>query len=191
MHLGHLVLAESCREACELDEVWFVPAACSPHKLNVKVSSGKTRLDMLEFATAGEPAFQVKTIELDRGGTSYTADTLAQIHDAHPDVELFFLIGADSLVDLPTWREPKRIVELATVVAVNRGDQPAPDIASVEHRLELGSNQRLRSVQMPAIGISANIVRERVEGGRSIRYLVPRAVEAYIHEHQLYRDSSC
>ncbi|MDA1017113.1 MAG: nicotinate-nucleotide adenylyltransferase [Planctomycetota bacterium] len=187
VHLGHLVLAESCRETCELDEIWFVPAACSPHKTAANVTSGTARRDMLEFATAGAACFHVKTVELQRGGTSYTVDTLEQIRGGRPDAELFFLIGADSLADLPTWREPTRIVELATVVAVNRGDQPDPDVSAVERQLGPTANQRLRMVRMPAIDISAHEIRERIASGRSIRYLVPRAVEAYIHEHQLYR----
>ena len=100
--------------------------------------------------------------------------------------ELFLLIGADSLHDLPQWREPHRIQELATVVAVNRGDQPLPDRSLLERSLGPAEAARLRFVQMPGLDLSARDIRQRSAEGRSIRYLVPRAVEAYVAQHHLY-----
>lgn len=187
IHFGHLTLAEQCREQCRLDEVWFVPAALPPHKPIATISGAKVRCEMAEFAIAGNPAFRVSTIELTRSGPSYTVTTLEQLTEDDPSRELFLLIGADSLRDLPQWREPKRILELATVVAVNRGDQPLPDLSGLRDVCGNSADQRIVKVTMPAIDLSATDIRRRVSEGRSIRYLVPRAVQAYIQEEHLYR----
>lgn len=188
VHYGHLLLAEQCREQCELDEVWFVPAATPPHKRAAPITDGRARAEMLEFAIAGHPAFSVSRMELERGGTTFTVDTLQELRREDPGRELFFLIGADSLVDLPNWREPARIAELATIVAVNRGREPLPDLDSFEPVLGEAAASRIRLVTIPGIDLSASDVRRRVREGRSIRYMTPRAVEMYILEHGLYRD---
>src|SRR5689334_2752563 len=119
IHLGHLILAESCREACRLDLVWFVVAGAPPHKPGDRTPVAD-RLEMARIAVAGHPAFEVSEVEAKRPGPSYSVETLEAIHADRPDDDLFFLIGADSLADLPHWRQPRRIAELATVVVVNR-----------------------------------------------------------------------
>ena len=186
VHYGHLVLAETCREACGLDEVWFIPAQVSPHKLDVRVSPPGARVDMLEFAIAGIPEFKVVRMELDRPGPSYTVDTLEQIGRDRPDDELFLFLGADSVADFPTWRDPQRIAELATLVVVNRGRE-APRLASLE-LFRPGSRGTLE-VEMPGIDLSASGIRQRIAQGKSIRFQVPRAVEHYIREKRLYLTS--
>ncbi len=187
VHYGHLILAEQCREQCELDEVWFVPARQPPHKTARHLSPEKARLEMLELATAGHEAFRVSDIELRREGLSYTVDTLQQLHEEGPQRELFFLIGGDSLFDLPHWREPDRIAELATIVAVNRAGRRLPERSELEQLLGPSLAARIKLVTMPAVDLSSTDIRARVQQGRSIRYLVPRAVEQYILEHGLYR----
>lgn len=189
VHLGHLLLAEQCREQCALDEVWLIPAHQSPHKVGQTLTPGKARLEMLQLATAGLGRFVVSDLELRRGGPSYTVETLQQLHDDDPRRELFFLIGADSLRDLPTWREPRRIAELATLVAVNRGDRPLPDMAALTAALGEEIARRVRLVTMPGLDLSSSDIRHRIRTGRSIRFMTPRAVEAYITQHQLYRDA--
>lgn len=186
IHYGHLMLAEQCREQCELDEVWFVPAAQPPHKLDVTISSAKARCEMIEFAIAGHPQFRLSRIEIERTGPSFTVTTLEQLQAEDASRELFLLIGADSLHDLPQWREPQRIQELSTVVAVNRGGQLQPDRLLLEQRLGSAEAARLRFVQMPGMDLSASDIRQRSAEGRSIRYLVPRAVETYIAQNHLY-----
>lgn len=188
IHIGHLALAEQCREQCRLDEVWFVPAAQPPHKRASLISAGKLRRDMVEFAIAGNSTFRVSTVELDREGPSFTVTTLEQLQAQSR--ELFLLIGADSLKDLAHWREPTRILELATVVAVNRGDQPLPEITELRAACGDLVDSRIMMIEMPGIELSATDIRARCASGRSIRYLVPRAVEVYIQEHGLYRETS-
>ena len=187
IHVGHLVLAEQCREQCLLDEVWFVPAAQPPHKMSASISSAKARCEMIEFAIAGHSSFRLATIELDRAGPSYTVLTLEQLKSEDATRELFLLIGADSLRDLPHWREPTRILELATVVAVNRGDSSMPDRTELRSAVGSSADEGIVTVNMPAIDVSATDVRARIAAGRSIRYLVPRAVEMYIRDQGLFR----
>jgi len=188
IHIGHLALAEQCREQCRLDEVWFVPAAQPPHKKPSQISDARMRRDMVEFAIAGNATFRVSTVELDREGPSFTVTTLEELQAQSR--ELFLLIGADSLRDLAYWREPKRILELATIVAVNRGSRPLPDITELRSICGDLVDSRIVTIEMPGIELSATDIRTRCASARSIRYLVPRSVEAYITEHALYQDPS-
>jgi nicotinate-nucleotide adenylyltransferase len=184
VHYGHLLLAEQCREQLGLDAVWFMPAADPPHKQGRDVSSAEHRVAMLELATAGHPAFTIRRDELHRSGPSYTVETLQQLRESEPAAELVLLIGADSLLDLPDWREPRRILQLAIVAAVNRGRAPADPEAIVAALPE--ARDRVVRVQMPAVDLSASDIRGRAAAGRSLRYMTPRAVEEYIRQHRLY-----
>lgn len=182
VHVGHLLLAEQCREQCRLDEVWFVPTGQPSHREPLRATAAQ-RLDMLSFATAGVREFVVSRLEIDRASVSYTVDTLRQIRVDRPHDELCLLIGADSLRDFMTWREPESIAELAEIVAVNRGTDSATNwLAGLPNEV----SQRVRFVEMPGIAISASDIRSRVAASRSIRFLVPRAVEVYIQERKLY-----
>lgn len=189
VHYGHLLLAECCREQCRLDAVWFVPAAVPPHKQDRKLSPDADRVEMLKLAIGGHEVFSIYTGEIDRGGVSYTVETLQHLHDEDASRELFLLMGADSLADLPTWREPARICELAIPAVVRRAGSPTPDdtvlakLMSPE-RLAIARENR---VEMPTIDLSATEIRRRVTMGKSIRYRTPRAVEKYIETHAIYR----
>jgi nicotinate-nucleotide adenylyltransferase len=184
IHLGHLVLAEQCREACSLDQVWFVVAGTPPHK-PARRTSVAHRLEMARIAVAGHPAFVVSDIEATRPGPHFSVETLESVRQQRPDDALFFLIGADSLTDLPTWREPNRIARLATIVVVNR-----PGIEEVDPGAlpSFGPDANpLIHVAIPPLGIASSDLRRRLVEGRSVRYMVPRGVEAYIDSHRLYR----
>ena len=189
VHYGHLLLAECCREQCKLDAVWFLPAAVPPHKRDLELSPAENRGEMLELAIAGHPAFAVCRYEIDRGGVNYTFETLGHLHEEDPRRELFFLLGADMLHDLPHWRQAARILELALQVVVRRPGAGALDFAGLaplappERIAQIRGNQ----VEMPEIGISSTEVRRRTATGLSIRYRTPRAVEKYIETQGLYR----
>lgn len=182
VHFGHLLLAEAAREACALDEIWFVPAPAPPHKPEQTLLPIKQRIEMLELATAGLPEFGVHDLESGRDGPSYTVDTLTRVREDRPDDELFFLMGADSLTDLPTWRQPERIAELAKIVAVNRGFGECVIPDSLSSRLR----DRVQLVDMPACGIASSDLRQRVSETRSIRFQTPRPVERLIRERGWY-----
>jgi nicotinate-nucleotide adenylyltransferase len=144
---------------------------------------------MLKLAIGGHEAFRVSEIELARGGVSYTVETLETVHRERPEAELFLLLGADSLVDLPTWRDPRRICELAIPATVGRPGSPPPNYSPLAEFVEpvrLKEFERYH-VEMPQIGISSRDLRRRVSEGRSIRYQVPRAVERYIESAGLYK----
>jgi nicotinate-nucleotide adenylyltransferase len=191
VHYGHLLLAECAREALALDEVWLLPAAVPPHKQARELAPAKARLEMLELALAGHEQLRPSPLEIERGGVSYTVLTLAAVHEQQPQARLFLLMGADSLHDLPTWREPARICELATPAVVRRGGSPEPDfgvLASLVSQPRL--NEILASqVEMPLIELSSTDLRHRAATGQSLRYRTPRAVEKYIETQGLYRAS--
>jgi len=186
VHFGHLLLAEQCREQCELDEVWFIPAGLPPHKLSQAVASGMARAEMLELAIAGHGAFRVDRRELKKTTPSYTVETLAELQAENSGRELFFLMGADSLHEFATWREPARILALATLVVANRGGVLDPVLASLERLPDHLVRDRVRCVAIPENDVSASDMRRRVREGRSIRYMTPRAVACYIETHRLY-----
>jgi nicotinate-nucleotide adenylyltransferase len=182
VHYGHLLLAETCRQELKLDEVRFVPAGNPPHKSH-EISDGHARADMIKLAVSGYPEFTVDRREIRRSGPSYTVMTLDEIANEAPDAELFFLMGADSLVDFPGWREPDRIL-------CNRPGQPLPgddELQSIVGELDLS---RILLKMMPGTDISATDLRNRIEDGRGLRFLTPRAVEMFLTEHKLYAKSS-
>lgn len=182
VHLGHLILAETVREQLELDEIWFIPAFQNPHKSNRQPTPPKARLEMLRFALAGNPNFRLNDLEIRRKGSSFMYETLQAIKAERPHDELFLMIGADTLTDFPNWREPETILDLAQLVAVNRGLTPAEMPSSLDPG-------RVQILEMPAIEISATDIRQRCHDQRSIRYLTPRPVELFIQANQLYQPS--
>jgi nicotinate-nucleotide adenylyltransferase len=192
VHVGHLILAEQCREQGRLDQVWFVPAARPPHKLERAITPFAQRVEMLSLAIAGYPVFRVEELEKDRFGPSYTADTLVELHARLPEAELFFILGSDSLPDLPKWHQPRRVVELATLLVTQRAGWPVPPLAELRVALQLAESTplRLQVVEVPLIDISSSDLRRRAADNRSLRYFVPRAVECYIAEKGLYRSGS-
>lgn len=178
-HLGHLVVAEAAREALGLGKVLFVPSAVSPHKVHMDIVEAHHRLAMLELATQGNRAFEVSDIEIQRGGLSFTADTLEELHRRYPQDALVLLIGADNLLDFHTWREPEKILSLSEVVALTR---PGFTARPVDDRF-LG---QFSVCAVPDIGIESRRIRKSIKEGKSIRYLVPAAIEVYIQRNDLY-----
>ncbi len=193
IHLGHLIAAECCREQRGLDRVLFVPAAIPPHKQADALATPQQRLDMVGLAIGGHDAFAVSTLEIDRGGVSYTVDTLTALAAAHPGAELHLMLGPDSVRQLSTWREPARIATLARLAAVEREgiDDIAGAVEAAGLPALLGPHVAAAvvasRVRMPAIGIRGSDLRAAVAAGRSIRFRTPRAVERYIETHGLYR----
>jgi nicotinate-nucleotide adenylyltransferase len=183
------VVAEQCREQGRLDQVCFVPAARSPFKLDRQVAPFGHRVEMLRLAVAGYPSFRIDTLEDERSGPSYMADTLAELHQRHPETDLSFILGSDVLPTLPQWYEPGRIVELATLLVVARPHHPVTPTEELRTALRLpeAAPLRVQVVQVPLIDLSSTELRRRIAEARTVRYLVPRAVECYIHEKKLYQ----
>src|ERR1700730_14321167 len=144
VHYGHLILAEQCREQGRLDQVWFLPAARPPHKGEDAISRFEHRAEMLALAAAGNPAFRVEPIEKDRPGPSYTSDTLTELRRLHPADEFFLLIGSDTLKDLPTWHQPRRVIESAALLVMRRPNNDLMPLEELRARLQLPESMPLR-----------------------------------------------
>jgi nicotinate-nucleotide adenylyltransferase len=191
IHVAHLILAEQCREEGRLDEVRFVIAARPPHKPQPATPFAQ-RAEMLALAISGQPAFRVEQVERDRPGPSYTADTLEELHRREPDAELVLIVGSDSLHDFPLWHQPGRIVQLAELLVVARPDNPVLPTEELHRmlRMEPATALRMQVVEVPLLAIASRDLRRRLGEGRSVRYMIPRAVEAYIEDKSLYRTAA-
>jgi nicotinate-nucleotide adenylyltransferase len=185
IHVGHLILAEEACTRLELSQIVFVPAGQPPHKRDQAIADPAHRLAMVHLAIADNPHFSVSRVDVDRCGPSYTVDTIRLFRDAWgADAEIYFLIGSDSLAELPTWHQPERLMRMCHVVAMGRPGHRV-DLGALE-RLLPGAAALIQVVDIPALDISSTDIRRRVHEGRSIRYLVPQAVVCYIEEHGLY-----
>ena len=196
IHLGHLVLAESCLRQAKLDRVVFVPTGTSPHRSGKEnySASAEDRLNMIESAITGYEEFLISRYEIERRETSYTVETLQYFHRTFALVEpqFFLLMGADMFNDLPNWHEAGEICKLALPLLVTRPETPSPYFAALSGVVSADRLEEIRrsTVAMPQIGISSTQIRDRVTAGESIRFQVPRSVEAYIATHQLYCSTS-
>jgi nicotinate-nucleotide adenylyltransferase len=191
IHVAHLAVAEEAAEAIGLERVVFVPAGEPPHKPGIVVTPATHRLAMVELAIAGNDRFAVDRLELERDGPSYTVDTLESLRGrriaAGQDPDLSLILSAEAFLELMTWREPRRVVELARPIVAPRDGYPAagPDFLA-SHMPDLAD--RARFLDGPHLRLSASELRRRATDGRSLRYLVPDAVAAYIGDHGLYRN---
>lgn len=187
VHHGHLVAAQEAFYQLALERVLLVPAGSPPHKPSQPITPARHRLRMVELAIGNRPCFGLSRVDVERPGPHYSADTLALLRDEWPDATLFFIVGADSLAEILSWRWPERIAALAELVVVAR---PAiePDLDRLDAALP-GMRDRLHRVEMPLLDISSTDLRRRVREGRPITYLVPPEVERYIAEQELYLDA--
>lgn len=188
IHNGHLLLAELCRESLNLDRVLFVLANVSPFKVDKQPARNKDRMEMLRLAIGGNSKFETDLREIERGGVSYTIDSVRSIAAENPDSELFLLMGADALADISKWREPAELLRMVTPCVISRGGVGEPNWAVLEPYIEPNRlDEIIRSkVVGPQIEISSFDLKERIKLGKSIRYQVPSAVEVFLKEHSVY-----
>lgn len=179
IHFGHLVAAEQARHDLDLDEVVFVPAG-APWQKGRTVAGAEHRYVMTVLATADNPAFSVSRIELDDSGPTYTLDTLKRFRVELPDHELYFITGADAILNILTWKSADAVLDLATFVGATR---PGHDLSDLE---AAGLRDRVVVLDVPALAISSTDLRERFASGRPVRYLTPPQVEQYARKHGLY-----
>ncbi len=183
-HIGHLVLGQEALVQLDLDQVLYVPAGQPPHKAGRSISQVPHRLAMLELAIAGNPAFGISRVDIDRPGPHFTVEMLALVLKQHPDALLYFIMGADSLADLLTWHQPRRIAELAKLVVMRRPGRE-PDIAALAEAVP-GITGRVYYIDAPLLEISSTDLQSRIRQGLPVRYLIPDAVIDYAQAHQLY-----
>lgn len=186
IHVAHLAVAEAALHDLGLASVTFIPAGEPPHKRDRTNSSAEHRFAMVQAAVADNPGFRVSRIEMDRDGPSYTVDTLAALAAEAGALPLALIMSMDSYLDLPDWREPQRVLALAALVVTPRDGvaDAAPDFLE---RHFPGTVARVLMLPGPRLRLSASEIRARAAAGRSLRYLVPDAVSAYISDHALYR----
>lgn len=173
-HIGHLILAEQVYDQCGLDEIWFMPNYIPPHKKKSSNTTTTDRLNMLKLAINGKPYFKIEPIELERQGMSYTYDTMLLLKERDKDNEFFFIIGADMVDFLPNWHRIDDLIKLVKFIGVDRptyeGKSPYP----------------VQFIDIPTINLSSSMIREKVNDGKSVQYLLPDKVINYIKEHGLY-----
>jgi nicotinate-nucleotide adenylyltransferase len=184
IHYGHLVTAEAALSEFHLGEVVFVPTGQPWMKEGRDVVSPEDRYLMTVIATSSNPRFWVSRIEIEREGPTYTIDTLQEIREqSEEDVDLFFITGADAILEIFQWKDPEEVLQLAHFIAATR---PGYDVARFEREAPT-SHPNISVLNVPALAISSSDVRQRVREGRPIRYLVPEGVQTYIEKRRLYR----
>lgn len=187
-HLGHLALAQEALWQLELEEVVLMPTGEAPHKRILDDPGRELRLAMTRLAAADDPRFSVSTLEVEREGPSYTYETLQLLAHEKEEPDLVFVMGADAAVGLESWREPRRVVELARLAVARRSGISDSDVGAVLR--SLGAEGRATMLEMPQFGVSSSAVRERGAAGRPLRYLVPEAVARFIEEKGLYKQGA-
>jgi nicotinate-nucleotide adenylyltransferase len=184
-HIGHLVCAQEARAQLGLDRVVLMPVNAPPHKQVADDPGPDVRAQLCRAAVAGEDGFEVSTLEIERGGPSYTVDTLRELHGSQEGDELTFIVGGDMASSLPSWREPEAVLELARLAVAEREEHRRQEIAERLGALR-GAGERVIFFTMPRLDISSSDVRARVAEGRPVRWLVPAGVAGEIERRGLY-----
>lgn len=179
---AHLIAAEWVREKQHLDEIWFLPTNQNPIKQSSTITPTELRLEMIASAIADNPRFRMETTEIDRGGVSYTVDTLRNLKQQHPDKTFYFIMGGDALSEIKRWKEHDALLKLASIIALTR---PLYDASRVDPEIL----NYVNLLEFPALAISSTLVRESLARGKSVRYLVPDPVLAIIEREHLYSTS--
>jgi nicotinate-nucleotide adenylyltransferase len=188
VHLGHIGMADEARKALDLAEVIFVPAGQPVGKSTRRVTPAEQRIEMLRLAIIGRPYLKISFMEIERPGPSYTVDTLDALRKRYGGkAEIYFILGWDSLAQLPEWHEPGRIVEMCSLVAVPRPGYPRPDVKILEKTVP-DISKKLVYIDEPNLDISAMAIREKAARGEPVDHLVPGLVAEYIKKHRLYKE---
>ena len=185
IHIAHLIIAEECRFQLDLAQVFFIPAGMPPHKQVKPLTNAEARIAMVQLAIATNPYFAVSRLDIDRPGPCYSADTVELLQQQlAPETDIYFIVGLDSLIDMPTWHEPLRLIRQCQLAVVGRPNYHA-DLDALEKQLP-GISSRTRFVDAPQMEISSSMIQQRVRTGMPITYQVLEVVERYIQTHRLY-----
>ncbi len=184
IHYGHLATAEEARHRLALEKVVFIPCGQPPHKKDYPVSAAEHRFAMTRLALEANPVFEISRLEMERKGLSYTIDTIAELQRLHPRARLYFITGADAILEILTWKEPQRLALECELVAATR---PGYDLAAFRQLAGEEIAPRVHLMEAPGVNISSSEIRRRVAEGAPIRYLLPESVREYIQAEGLYR----
>jgi nicotinate-nucleotide adenylyltransferase len=185
-HLGHLILAENARDQLQLDRVLWVVAGQSPLKQDRSLTPAPIRVALVQATIAGNPAFALSRVDLDRPAPHFTIDTLKLLGADFPSAELYFLMGEDSLRDLPRWKDPVEIIRLARLVVSQRPGAEM-DLSEIESAVP-GVSTRVCWLNAPQLEIASSDIQQRVREGRTVRYMLPQAVEEIVRQEGLYKN---
>jgi nicotinate-nucleotide adenylyltransferase len=186
-HYGHLILAEAAQVQLNLKRVIWILTRRSPHKLTHSITPAETRLQLLQLALEGYMLYEISRVEIDRPPPYYAVDTIRLLRLTYPDEGLVYLMGGDSLVDLPTWHKPEELVALCHSIGVLRRPGCDPDLDELDRQLP-GLREKVKWIDVPPVEISASLIRNKIKQGLPYRHLVPPAVGDFIEEHRLYQE---
>lgn len=189
IHIGHLFIAEETLEALKLDRIVFIPAGVSPHKLNSKTTDSYHRLLMTALAVNSNPRFLLSNIEIQRGGPSYTIDTIRTLRRMLPEaIELYFITGGDTFIDIETWKDYEELLDLVSFVVFTRAGYDNQLLDNKIQLLKNNYNGNIIKISIPLLEVSSTDIRERIKQGRTVKYLIQENVEDYIIKNRLYLD---
>ncbi|MGD9092026.1 MAG: nicotinate-nucleotide adenylyltransferase [Anaerolineales bacterium] len=188
-HLGHLILGDEACDQLELDQILWVLTPFPPHKQDFQITPVEERLELLQSAVRDEPAFEISRVEIEREGPHYAVDTINLLRNIYPKVELIYLMGGDSLDDLPNWHQPVAFVATCNELGVMKRPGSEPDLRLLEEQIP-GVSEKVRLIKAPVIDISSSDIRRRVATGRPFRHFLPVGVYRIILERSLYLDRS-
>lgn len=186
IHYGHLVVAEEVRQKFGIQKVIFIPAARPPHKMGQEISEPHHRVNMTRLATASNRYFEVSTIEIERQGLSYTIDTVQEIKSIYKIETVYFITGADAVLEILNWKEAEKLLNMCTFIAATRPGYNLNNLKETLKSLPGEIFKKTLPLEVPALSISSSDIRQRVREGRSIKYLLPEPVEQYIKENKIY-----
>lgn len=184
IHYGHLMIASTALEEFQLSEVIFIPSAVPPHKRNQRITSSELRYEMTLIATLDNPKFTVSRVELERDGPSYTIDTIKFFQKTRPKDQLYFITGADTILEVNSWRSQEELLKAVKFITSSR---PGYSLARLASEFDPKSLKGIFCLEVPEMGISSTDIRRRVQEKKSIKYFLPPAVETYIEKRGLYR----
>lgn len=187
IHYGHLVAAEGARHRFQLDKVIFIPAGHPPHKTGRQITGAHHRWIMTELAVASNAYFDTSTLEVDRPGYSYTIDTVGEMRRLFPEAELYFITGADAVLEILGWKQVDELLSMCHFIAATRPGYPLGNLQKKLAGIAADQIRQITSMEVPALAISSTDIRRRVGEGRPIKYLLPEQVESYILNRGLYR----
>lgn len=186
IHQGHLILAETAREYCKLDEVLFIPSGNSYMKASDEILDGETRISMTALAIEGNPYFTLSSMEVEREGATYTCDTIRELKERNPSAEYYFIMGADTLFTIEKWKNSEEILRKCSLIVESRDEKDASELK--EKASELQKKYQAYIIVLPErkVDISSTEIRNRLEKGESVRYMIPDKVLSYIEKNNLY-----
>jgi nicotinate-nucleotide adenylyltransferase len=187
IHYGHLVTAEGARYEFGLDKVFFIPAGQPPHKANLKLTDPWQRFEMTKLAVATNPFFETLPLEIERPGPSYAIDTIKELTRQYPGKQFYFITGADAVIEIINWKNADELLSMCFFIAATRPGIKLDDMKRKVNALPQELNKNIFCMEVPALAISSTDIRQRVTGGRPIKYLLPEKVEQYIISHNIYR----